>query len=62
MKKLDMLVDAEARVKALIDKSMSADDIVAANPLSIYHDEYSWGFITTEVMTRTLIRSLTTEE
>ena len=61
-KDLDMLVDAEARVKALIDKSMSADDIVAANPLSIYHDEYSWGFITTEVMTRTLIRSLTTEE
>ncbi len=59
---LDMLIDAEARVKALIDKGMSADDIVAANPLSIYHDEYSWGFITTEVMTRTLIRSLITEE
>ncbi|MBT5861429.1 MAG: hypothetical protein HOH37_00800 [Gammaproteobacteria bacterium] len=24
-------------------------------------DEYNWGFITTEVMTRTLIRSLTTD-
>jgi cyclase len=59
---LDMLVDAEARVKALIDKGMSADDIVAENPLADYHDEYSWGFITTEVMTRTLIRSLTPEE
>ncbi len=58
---LAMLIDAEARVKALLDKSMSADDIVAANPLASYHDQYSWGFITTEIMTRTLIRSLTTD-
>lgn len=58
---LAMLVDAEARVKALIDKGMSGDDIVAANPLSIYHDEYNWSFITTERMTQTLIRSLTTD-
>jgi len=61
-KDLDMLVDGEARVKALIDKGMGADDIVAANPLADYHDDYSWGFITTEVMTRTLIRSLTPED
>ena len=61
-KDLDMLVDAEARVKALIDKGMGADDIVADNPLADYHEEYNWGFITTEVMTRTLIRSLTPEE
>ena len=58
---LDMLVDGEARVKALIDKGMSEEEIVAANPLSIYHDDYNWGFITTERMTRTLIRSLTTD-
>jgi len=58
---LDMLVDAEARVKALMDKGMSEEDIVAANPLSVYHDQYNWGFITTERMTRTLIRSLTTD-
>jgi len=58
---LDMLVDAEARVKALMDKGMSEEDIVAANPLSVYHDDYNWGFITTERMTRTLIRSLTTD-
>jgi cyclase len=55
---LDMLIDAEARVKALIDKGMGEEEIVAANPLSIYHDDYNWGFITTERMTRTLIRSL----
>ena len=58
---LAMLIDAEARVKALTDKGMSEDDIVSANPLSVYHDDYNWSFITTERMTRTLIRSLTTE-
>jgi cyclase len=58
---LNMLIDAEARVKALIDKGMSEEEIVAANPLSIYHDDYNWGFITTERMTRTFIRSLTTD-
>jgi len=58
---LDMLIDAEARVKVLIDKGMSEEEIVAANPLSLYHDDYNWGFITTERMTRTLIRSLTTD-
>ena len=58
---LNMLIDAEARVKALLDKGMSEDDIVAANPLAVYHDTYNWGFITTERMTRTLVRSLTTE-
>lgn len=58
---LAMLVDAEARVKALVDQGLTADEIVAANPLADYHDDYNWGFITTERMTRTLIRSLTTD-
>jgi cyclase len=58
---LNMLNDAEARVKALIDKGMSEEEIVTANPLAVYHDDYNWSFITTERMTRTLIRSLTTD-
>jgi glyoxylase-like metal-dependent hydrolase (beta-lactamase superfamily II) len=58
---LDMLVYAEASVKALIDKGMSEEEIVAANPLAVYHDDYNWGFITTEKMTRTLFSSLTTD-
>jgi hypothetical protein len=58
---LDMLVYAEASVKALIDKGMSEEEIIAANPLAVYHDDYNWGFITTEKMTRTLFRSLTTD-
>jgi len=58
---LAMLNDAEARVKALIDKGMDAEQIVAANPLAVYDAQYSWQFITTERMTRTFIRSLIPE-
>jgi glyoxylase-like metal-dependent hydrolase (beta-lactamase superfamily II) len=58
---LAMLRDAESRVKALIDKGMGEEEILAANPLADYHDEYSWFFITTDRMTRTLVRSLTSE-
>jgi glyoxylase-like metal-dependent hydrolase (beta-lactamase superfamily II) len=57
-KDLAMLQDAEARVKNLLDQGMSEEDILAANPLADYHDQYSWFFITTERMTKTLIRSL----
>ena len=60
-KDFDMLIDAEARVKALLDKDIDEETIVVTNPLADYHDEYNWEFITTEVMTRTLIRSLTTD-
>ena len=56
---LAMLKDAEARVKALVDKGMSAEEILAANPLAVYHDDYSWFFISTERMTKVFIRSLT---
>jgi cyclase len=56
---VDMLVDAEKRVEALVLEGMTADEIVAANPLADYHDTWNWGFITTERMTRTLYRELT---
>ena len=56
---VDMLVDAEKRVEALVREGKSADEVVAANPLADYHDEWNWGFITTERMTRTIYRSLT---
>jgi glyoxylase-like metal-dependent hydrolase (beta-lactamase superfamily II) len=58
-KDLAMLRDAKARVQNLVDQGMSEEDILAANPLADYHDQYSWFFITTERMTKTLIRSLT---
>lgn len=55
---LDMLRDAEARVKKLVDAGMSQEQVVAANPLAVYHEQWNWGFITTERMTTTLYRSL----
>lgn len=58
-KDLAMLSDAKARVKALVDQGMSEAEILEANPLADYGQTYSWFFISTERMTKTLIRSLT---
>ena len=56
------LTDSQARVKLLVDQGKTVDEILQENPLSVYHDEYNWSFITTEIMTRTLYRSLTEGE
>ena len=58
---LDMLVDAEARVEALVLEGKTEEEVLAANPLADYHEAWNWGFITTEIMTSTLYRSLTAE-
>ena len=58
---VDMLVDAEARVRKLVDKGMSQEEVLASNPLASYHDDWNWSFITTERMTTTLYRSLTSD-
>ncbi len=58
---IDMLEDASARVKSLVDQGMSQDEVLAENPLAGYHDTWNWAFITTERMTRTLYRSLITD-
>lgn len=55
---LAMLKDARSRVLEQLAQGLSEDEIVAANPLAEYHDEYDWAFITTERMTRTLVRDL----
>lgn len=55
---LAVLIDSKARVQQLVDDGRSEDQVVESNPLSDYHDEYDWGFITTERMTRTLYRAL----
>ena len=54
-----MLVDADARVRKLMQQGMTEEEIVAENPLADYHDTWNWGFITTERMTQTMYRSLT---
>jgi len=56
---VDMLIDARARVQVLVDDGMSEAEVLAANPLQQYHEQWNWGFITTERMTGTLYRSLT---
>jgi cyclase len=58
---LDMLIESQARVKALVDAGKSKEEILAENPLADYHDVWNWGFITTERMTEMLYRSLTSE-
>lgn len=58
----DMLVDALARVKQLVDAGKAEAEVLAENPLGSYHDDWNWGFITTEKMTQTLYRSLTEGE
>lgn len=55
---VDMLLDARARVEALVLDGMSEEEVLAANPLADYHDTWNWGFITTERMTQTFYRSL----
>lgn len=55
---VDMLIDGQARVKALVDAGESLEEIQQANPLADYHDVWNWGFITTARMTETLYRAL----
>jgi len=58
---VDMLVDAEARVRELVDQGMSQEEVLAISPLASYHDDWNWSFITTERMTTTLYRSLNSD-
>lgn len=55
---VDMLIDAQARVKALVDNGRTLEEVQTANPLSVY-DSWNWDFITTAIMTETIYRSLT---
>lgn len=58
---LTMLLDSRDRVKTLVDQGMSEDEVLAENPLADYGETWSWGFITTEIMTQTLYTALSSE-
>jgi len=58
---IDMLEDAQARVKALVDAGKSQEEVIAANPLAAYADDWTWDFISADSMTETIYRSLTAE-
>lgn len=53
----NMIADCYARVRSLVAAGKSEEDIVAANPLADYHDDWNWDFITTERMTRSMVRA-----
>ena len=53
-----MLEDSKAIITALIKEGLSEDDIVKKNPLKKYHDDWNWRFITTERMTRQMVKGL----
>ena len=57
---VDMLIDAQARVKALVDAGKSKNEVMAAKPLAPY-DSWNWDFITADIMTETIYTSLTSE-
>jgi len=52
-----MLEDAQKRIAKLKKKGMSEDEVWAKNPLNKY-EAWSWDFITTEKMTRTIYQDL----
>jgi glyoxylase-like metal-dependent hydrolase (beta-lactamase superfamily II) len=58
---VEMLEDSLSRVRALVEAGRSEEEILAVNPLADYHDDWNWGFITTERMTRTLYRALSSD-
>ena len=58
---LAVLKDGRKLVKALVEQGMSEEEVLAANPLAKYHDDYNWSFITTERMTTTHYRDLTSD-
>ncbi len=55
---VDMLVDAKNIISKHIKDGKTEAEVLAANPLSKYHDDWNWGFITTERMTKQLYKDL----
>ena len=55
---IEMLKSVRTRIQALIDDGLDEDEVVAANPLADFHEDWNWNFITTERMTRIAYQSL----
>lgn len=58
---INMLKGAREKVRPLVEAGRSEDEVVTANPLADYHDDWNWSFITTERMTRVLYRDLSAD-
>lgn len=55
---VDMLIDAKAIIAEHVKSGKNLEQILEANPLQKYHDDWNWGFITTERMTTQLFNDL----
>ena len=51
---IDMLREAAFRVRTLVEGGADLDAVRAAEPLADFHDDWNWGFITTDRMIQTL--------
>ncbi len=58
---INMLESTKGIIQKLIDNGKSEEEIVTLNPLKKFHENWNWGFITTERMTRQLYRGLLME-
>lgn len=59
---IDTLEDSRNKIQTLIDQGLDEEAIVAENPLAKYHDNWNWGFITTEKMVKQLFKGLTEDK
>jgi glyoxylase-like metal-dependent hydrolase (beta-lactamase superfamily II) len=59
---LMMIADSRARVSLLVDQGRTIEEVLSENPLAVYDEEYNWSFITTELFTRMMYRSLSGDE
>ncbi len=55
---VDMLIDAKSLVTKQIKAGKTLEEVIAANPLKKYHDDWNWNFINTERMTTQLYNDL----
>ncbi|MEO1203490.1 MAG: MBL fold metallo-hydrolase [Pseudomonadota bacterium] len=54
----DMLAKSYERVRGMVADGMTADEIVAADPLAEYVADFNWQFISAERLIRTIYRDL----
>ena len=54
LRTLAMVTDAKALVGNMVGEGKTDEEVLEANPLSVY-ESYSWAFITTEKMTQQLL-------
>ncbi len=55
---VDMLIDSKAIIAKHVKDGKTLEEVLKANPLQKYHEDWNWGFITTERMTTQLYKDI----